>query len=116
MKHQWKQSLSFILFLSSICFACALLRYSRECYDEPIPSQIYIIPANIKEDQTRRTRRTRDADKIDTKSIVFNQGVPLNLPYEFLIDNPKLNVEQIKEIANEILPQGASLHNFVVMN
>jgi hypothetical protein len=53
---------------------------------------------------------------IDTKSIVFNQGVPLNLPYEFLIDNPKLNVEQIKEIANEILPQGASLHNFVVMN
>jgi hypothetical protein len=49
-----------------------------------------------------------------TTNIIFNQGKPLNLPFEFVIANPFLSVEQLKDIVNEVLP-GSSSENFVVM-
>lgn len=48
------------------------------------------------------------------ENIVFNQGAPLNLPFEFRIANPYLSIEELKEIVTEVLP-GSSPHNFVVM-
>ena len=50
----------------------------------------------------------------DVNSVVINQGNPaLGLPLEFFVDNPKLTIKELHEIAKEILPQDSS-HNFVV--
>jgi hypothetical protein len=51
----------------------------------------------------------------DVNAVVINQGNPaLGLPFEFFVQNPKMTVKELHEIAREILPQDSS-HNFVVL-
>ncbi len=103
--------LLFLLCLILLCVVCVIFRSTtstqQELYKEP--ASVFLITGN-------GLAKDRRLDRIGTNDIVFNQGTSLGLPHEYLIANPNLNVEYMKEIAKEILPEFLSLHNFVVIN
>jgi hypothetical protein len=111
MKRQWKFVVVFLLLLIVFAIVVTLIRrlpLVTERYIEQPP--VYIILPSLGSESGKEER----TGQIKSDDIVFNQGAPLKLPYEFIVSNPYLTVDQIKEIANEILP-ASSLHNFVVI-